>query len=114
MPDLNKKLFQGESDISTDRVKDLLTEGNSDSINNTLTKLGWEGQLVAAVILQVSADGKRADDGHFSLRGPLCAEATKLQAAKLWEKADESVILQIDMPPGESFIFEGGNFASVE
>ena len=63
MLDLNKKLFQGESDIPTERVNEMLTEGNSDSITNTLTKLGWEGQLIAAVILQVSADGKRAEDG---------------------------------------------------
>ena len=101
MPDLNKKYFSGEKDITAEKGRELVTKGDSEDIIRTLTKLGWEGQLIAAVMIRVSVDGRRAEDGQFSLRGALASEPIRIQAAKLWEKADEDVTLEIDVPPGD-------------
>ena len=56
----------------------------------------------------MSVDGRRAEDGQFSLPGALANEPIKIQAAKLWEKADEDVTLEIYIPPGDRFDFQGG------
>ena len=112
MPDLNKKYFSGEKDITAEKGKELVTKGDSEDVIRTLTKLGWEGQLIAAVSIKVSVDGRRADDGQFSLRGALASDPISVQAAKLWEKADEDVMLELDMPPGDRFEFQGGRLYS--
>ena len=88
MPDLNKKYFSSEKDIAAEKGKELVTKGDSEDVIRTLTKLGWEGQLIAAVTIRVSVDGRRAEDGQFSLRGALASEPIKVQAAKLWEKSN--------------------------
>ena len=112
MPDLLEKHFEGKQDIPSGKVKDLLTKGDTATVNETLTKLGWEGQLIATVTLRLSVDGNRAEDCQFGLRGALGKETVKVQAAKLWEKAIESVILEVELPPGELFKFEGGRLYS--
>ena len=61
----------------------------------------------------MSVDGRRAEDGLFILRGALAKEPIKIQAAKLWEKADKDVTLEIDMPPGDCFDFQGGRLYNV-
>ena len=93
-------------------MKELLTKGNREATIETLTKLGWEGQLIATLNIKVSVDGKRAEDGLFNIRGELSKDAAKVQASKLWEKADENVILEVELPPGDFFCFEGGRLYS--
>ena len=112
MPDLQEKYFEGNIDIATERVKDLLTKDNKEAIVETLTRSGWEGQPIATVTLRVSVDGERVEDGQFNIRGNLCKEKVKVQAAKIWEKAEEDVTLEVDVPPGEAFTFEGGQLYS--
>ena len=68
MPDLDDKHFKGNSDIPAEKVKELLTKGNREATIETLTKLGWEGQLIATLNIKVSVDGKRAEDGLFNIR----------------------------------------------
>ena len=68
MPDLNEKHFSGESDITTEKARELTTKGNIEAVNETLTKLGWEGQPIATVNLRISTDGRRVEDGQFNLR----------------------------------------------
>ena len=112
IPDLDKKYFEGECDLAAEKVRKLTTTGNEETVKETLTKLGWEGQSIATVTLTVSTDGKRAEDGRFNLRGPLTEDPIKLQASKLWEKVDERVVLEITIPQGEKFQFEGGRLFS--
>ena len=112
MPDLHERYFEGNSEIKTERVKELLTKGNKEAIVETLTRSGWEGQPIATVTLRVSVDGERVEDGQFDIRGNLCKEKVKVQAAKIWEKAEEDVTLEVEMPPGEMFTFEGGHLYS--
>ena len=112
MPDLLGKYFEGDSDIPAEKVEELLTKGNNEAVIRALTKLGWEGQPIATVTLRVSTDGERIEDGQFGIQGVLCKEKVKVQAAKIWEKAEEDVTLEVDIPPGEKFIFEGGQLHS--
>ena len=112
MPDLLEKHFAGERDIPAGKVKDLLTKGNREAVIDTLTRLGWEGQPIATVNLRVSADGERVEDGQFNIHGILSKETAKVQASKIWEKAEEDIILEVEVPPGELFEFEGGHLYS--
>ena len=69
MPELSEKYFEGKCDIPAKKVKELLTKGNEDSVIETLTKLGWEGQLIATVNLKLAAERRRADDGQVMGKG---------------------------------------------
>ena len=112
MPELLEKHFEGKSEIPSGKVKELLTKGNREAVTETLTRLGWEGQPIATVSLRVSADGERVEDGQFNIQGVLSKEAARVQASKIWEKAEEDVTLEITVPPGECFKFEGGHLYS--
>ena len=112
MPELLEKHFEGERDIPAEKVKDLLTKGSREAVIETLTKLGWEGQPIATVNLRVSTDGERVEDGQFSIQGVLSKETARVQASKIWEKAEEDVTLEVEVPPGELFKFEGAHLYS--
>ena len=53
MPDLDPKYFRGSEDIPRDRVNNLVTGKSEKDIEDTLTRLGWEGQLIAAISLRM-------------------------------------------------------------
>ena len=112
MPDLDPKYFRGSEDIPRDRVNNLLTGKSEKDIEDTLTRLGWEGQLIAAISLRMSPDGRQADGGSFMLRGALTPEPLQIQAGKLWEKAAADVVLSVDVPNGAEFVFAGGKLCS--
>ena len=112
MPDLDKKYFSGENDIPVSKIGELETGCSESAIKDTLTKLGWEGQAIASVILRISADGKQVSAGQFQLEGPLSPSPIVIQAAKLWEKAGQDIMLSITVPSGNAFVFEGGRLTS--
>ena len=112
MPDLDKKYFSGENDIPVSKIGELETGCSESAIKDTLTKLGWEGQAIASVILRISADGKQVSAGQFQLEGPLSPSPIVIQAAKLWEKAGQDIMLNITVPSGNAFVFEGGRLTS--
>ena len=66
----------------------------------------------ATVNLRVSADEERVEDGQFNIQGILSKEMAKVQASKIWEKAEEDITLEVEVPPGELFKFEGGHLYS--
>ena len=35
-----------------------------------------------------------------------------IQASKLWEKADNDIVLSVEVPSGNAFVFEGGRLTS--
>ena len=114
MPDLSSKFFRGGEEIPRERVQNLVTGKSEKDIEDTLTRLGWEGQLIASVALRLSADGKQADGGSFMLRGALSPEPIQIQAGKLWEKAEEDVMLTVNVPNGAEFVFAGGRLCTVQ
>ena len=112
MPDLDQRFFRGSEEIPRERVPKLVTGKSEKDIEDSLTKLGWEGQLVATIVLRVTPDGSQTDSGSFMLRGALTPEPIKIQAAKLWEKATADVILAVNAPNGADFMFAGGRLCS--
>ena len=112
MPELNKVHFRGVSEIPAGRKAELVTGSSEKDIENTLTKLGWEGNLIATVSLKVTADGQRVHSGQFMMRGALSAETIQLQASKLWEGADAETVLCVNIPTGAELRFEGGRLCS--
>ena len=51
MPDLDQRFFRGSEEIPRERVPKLVTGKSEKDIEDSLTKLGWEGQLVATIVL---------------------------------------------------------------
>ena len=47
MPDLSSKFFRGGEEIPRERVQNLVTGKSEKDIEDTLTRLGWEGQLTS-------------------------------------------------------------------
>ena len=45
MPDLDQRFFRGGEEIPRERVQKLATGKSEKDIEDSLTKLGWEGQL---------------------------------------------------------------------
>ena len=112
MPDLDSKYFGGKSEIAQQKKTELETGCSETALRDTLTKLGWEGQTVASVVLKISPDGKKVTSGQFQLEGVLTPTPVVIQAAKLWEKADSDIVLSVEVPAGNAFVFEGGRLTS--
>ena len=112
MPDLSGKYFEIPSEIPAGKITELVTGCSETAIKDTLTKLGWEGQSIASVILKISADGRQVTAGQFQLEGALSPTPVVVQASKLWEKADNDIVLSVEVPSGNAFVFEGGRLTS--
>jgi len=112
MPELNKKYFRGAGDIPSDKKNQLLTQCDNQAICQTLTQLGWEGQLAASVIVKASVDGERVAGAVFKVHGGLTKDPVTFQAAKLWDKCGADIQLQVTVPTGAEFDFSGGTLAS--
>ena len=112
MPELASKFFRGAADIPANRAADLVTFGDGGAINDTLTPLGWEGQVVGAVVLNISVDGSTVTSGQFLMRGELAKEIIKVKVDKLWEKSGKDVVLGFTMPRAEEFVFPSGQMSS--
>ena len=113
MPELNQKFFRGSEEIPQERAETLACKGSGEkAINDTLTELGWEGNLITAVLLTLSNDGEKAKYGELLVRGLLGPGPITTQASKLWEACDKDIILTIQVPKGEAFSFDNGSLAS--
>ena len=112
MVSLDDRFFRGESDLSADTVNKLATVDTEKGVTEVLTRWGWEGQLIAGVVLAVSTDGSTAQDGRFFVKGKLTEEPVTLQAGKLWPKADAEVMVTMMLPKGDNFKFEEGRVFS--
>jgi hypothetical protein len=112
MPNLLKKWCSGKGTIPTDLIKKLDIASFGMPVGTTLTELGWEGSLVAAVGLQLSPDNRQVQRGQFLLRGNLTKEPIEIQANILWPAAEPDIFLTITPPDGAAFLFNSGNLCS--
>ena len=112
MPVLANKYFEGEGDIPSETAAKLLTVGLGERAKDTLTKLGWEGQLIAPIGITLSLDGSEVANSHFSLHGDLVSEPISVKAGLLWEKTAKELLLSLKMPTGTAFKFAGGDLSS--
>jgi hypothetical protein len=70
----------GKGTIPTDLIKKLDIASFGMPVSATLTELGWDGILVAAVGLQLSPDNRQVQRGQVLLRGNLTKEPIEIQA----------------------------------
>ena len=112
MPVLADKFFRGGGNIPSERISSLATKGDSDAITRTLTRLGWEGNLIAGVLLHLSVDGRTEANSEFFLGGKLAKAAISVQASKIWKNAAKDIALQFECPPGATFNFSNGGLVS--
>jgi hypothetical protein len=78
-----------------------------------LEGLGWSGDKpVAAVAVELSPDNKHITRAQFLLRGPLSDSSSCIPANKIWPNAGKDVMLQLQVPDGETFQFNSGTLAS--
>jgi hypothetical protein len=108
---LDAKYFDGGGDISADIAKKIVTVGLNDTLNRTLTELGWEGQLVGVVGLSVAPDGKRVTNAEFAVRGELAEQPFSVQVSKWWD-CDMDISVDFTSLRGEEFKFCDGNMVS--
>ncbi len=69
MPNLLKKWCPRSGSIPTDLIKKLDVASFGHPVTATLTELGWDDTLVAAIGLQLSPDNRQVQRGQFLLRG---------------------------------------------
>ena len=110
MTNLSEKFFTGDSELTNS--DQLLTDGSGKSVTETLTALGWEGQLISAVILETAVDGESVTGSEFVVRGCISKEAIIVQASKIWTNCGKEVMIIVKVPTGEEFKFSGGSLAS--
>lgn len=110
MPDLPKKLFDSEHDISVEDAKNLAV-GGDDAVSNKLSAAGWNGGAVCFVVLSLSPANDRVEDGFFAAKG-LEDRDLAIAASKVWQDADMSVNLVVRMPALENFRFRDGGLTS--
>ena len=107
---LSEVFFEGVSELTN--TEKLLTDGSEKSVTDTLTALGWEGQLIGSVILDLAVDGESVTSSRLILRGRISKEAIALQANKLWASGGKDLMLIVKVPTGEEFKFNDGCMAS--
>jgi hypothetical protein len=112
MPELDKRHFTGGGDVPLDIARQLTLRSGSDRDRDTLTRLGWEGQLIGYVGLIISADGKKVTGARFGMQGKLAASEIDLQAAKLWDRVARDVTISVEVPEAAAFRFAGGTLYS--
>ena len=107
---LSEKFFEGVNELTN--TEKLLTDGSDKSVTDTLTALGWEGQLIGAVVLDLAVDGESVTNGRLILRGRISKDAIALQANKLWASGGKDLMLIVKIPTGDEFKFDDGCLAS--
>ena len=112
MPDLLKKWFAANGEMPSELIDKLTTPGLGLPSTQVLLDLGWTGNLIATVGLELSADNRRIQRSHFMLLGPLTRNPINIQASKLFPAADPSITLTITMPDSGEFRFRGGTLSS--
>lgn len=109
---LDEANFRGTGELPPNRVHKLITKSMNQDLLNTLTGLGWEGQLMASIVLGVSNDGKRVDHGEFFMRGRMSEDTIVVEASKIWEGASKDVLLRFAPLEAGLFSFANGSLQS--
>jgi hypothetical protein len=108
---LDQKFFEGGGDIDAILANKLVTVGLQDTLNETLTELGWEGQTVGIIGLYVAPDGNRITGAEFAVRGPLTDQNFTVQAAKWWD-CEKDLVIEFAAMNGAIFRFNRGEMCS--
>jgi hypothetical protein len=112
MPVLDSKFFQGDQPIPQDILDKLFCNSPAQIDTETATRLGWNGQLVGGIVLQLSEDGTLARRGAFNLLGNLVEQQLSFPASKLWDRASKEITVTITVPTADHFSFLDGGLTS--
>lgn len=112
MPPLNKKWFKETGDLSAESARRLHADSLGHPITQTLSNLGWRGDLVAGIGLELTPDNKRVRRGEFFLRGVPTKDIIEISASDLWPAAATDVKLMVTLPDASLFNFSSGTLAS--
>jgi hypothetical protein len=112
MPVLDSKFFQGDQPIPQDILDKLFCNSPTQIDTETATRLGWNGQLVGGIVLQLSEDGTLARRGAFNLLGNLVEQQLSFPASKLWDRASKEITVTITVPTADHFSFLDGGLTS--
>ena len=112
MPVLDQKFFRGSERIPPDVLANLLVDSPTHISLATAERLGWDGGLAGAIIIQLSEDGSLARRGAFTLLGKLADEPVVMPAFKIWDKASRDLSVTITLPGADSFSFLDGGLCS--
>ncbi len=112
MPVLDKALFTGQDEAEVEDLKRAEVVNWGVSVKTALGKFGWKGQAAACVGIGLSVDNRRAETGRFITVGRLDEEDGRLEAKKLWQKADSSLVVTLQLRQADIFTFSDGTLCS--
>lgn len=112
MPVLNKKWFGETGEFTQELARHVNTAGMGHPINLSLTNLGWKGQLVAGIGIELTPDNSHISRGEFFLRGVPTKDFVDINATDLWPTATEGTILSVMVPDTNMFRFSSGTLVS--
>jgi hypothetical protein len=113
MPPLDKSFFggTGNPDPRTAIKAEIVNTG--DSLSEALEALGGEdAALIGCLVLHLTADNTRVNNGEFALRGFIDATELRIVCKKIWPKADAGISLCLTIPEANCFAFSNGGLAS--
>ncbi len=98
MPDIDRQLFRGSDNLSTeDWQKVSAPDLSPRAVGTVLGKYEWSGKAAASVGVRLTADNTAADTAKLLLSGSW-GSTLKIQARKVFSSADEDVVLEIEIP----------------
>jgi hypothetical protein len=112
MPTLAKKWFKQKNELTPETAKVLSTYSFGVGATDTLVNLGWDGNLIASVGLELTPDNRRVARSMLLLKGTFTKEPVSIAANKLFPDADKNTMLSITLPQGHEFRFANGTTAS--
>jgi hypothetical protein len=112
MPVLDKALFTGQEEAEVEDLKNAEVTNFGVSVKTALGRFGWKGQATGCVGLGLSTDNRRIETGRFITVGYLDEEDGKIEARKLWQKADSNVVVTMQFKQAEIFTFSDGTLCS--
>lgn len=113
MPPLDAGFFEGSGNPDLRELAAAEVSNRGESAEAALQALGCPNdQLIAYVLLQLTADNTRVDYGEFALRGVLDAKEYKIPANRIWTGAEKGVALLLTLPAAETFSFSDGGLTS--
>ena len=87
MPPIDKALFSGDGNISSDELTLLEIHDYGDSVLETLREFKWNNRPVCAVALELSPDNRQVYNGTFLVRGALETKEIRVNTSNLWATA---------------------------
>ena len=89
MAPIDPNLFNGDEEITPEELHRLQIMNYSADIDETLREYGWRGEPAGCIVLKLSADNAAVSSGQFVARGQLSRDETKIEANKIWTKAEQ-------------------------